>query len=56
LQKLATHLLTQGQQGLAHTVMLEAEYIEKQKAFSESGEKQIKYGTRALTLPGEKLP
>ncbi len=56
LQRLATHLLSQGERDLAHTVMLEAEYIEKQKSFSESGEKQIKYGTRALILPGERLP
>jgi Ca-activated chloride channel homolog len=55
LQKLATHLLAQGQHDLAHTIMLEAEHIEKEKSFTESGEKQIKYGTRALLLPGERL-
>ncbi len=48
LKKMATHLLSQGQQGLARTVLLEAENIEKQQNFSESGEKRIKYGTRAL--------
>lgn len=56
LQKLATHLLAQGERGLAHTIMFEAEHIEKEKSFSESGEKQIKYGTRALSRPGEKRP
>jgi Ca-activated chloride channel family protein len=54
LQKLATHLLAQGERSLAHTVMLEVEHIEREKSFSESGDKQIKYGTRALLLPGER--
>jgi Ca-activated chloride channel homolog len=53
LQRMATHLLAQGERGLAKTVLLEAENIQKQKAFSENGEKQIKFGTRALLLPGE---
>lgn len=54
LQKLATHLLAQGEKSLAHTIMFEVEHIEREKTFSETGEKQIKYGTRALLLPGEK--
>jgi Ca-activated chloride channel family protein len=53
LQKLATRLLAQGERALAKTIMLEVEHIEKEKKFSELGEKQIKYGTRALLLPGE---
>ena len=53
LQRMATHLLAQGERSLAKTVLLEAENIQKQKAFSEHGEKQIKFGTRALLLPGE---
>lgn len=53
LQRMATHLLAQGERSLAKTVLLEAENIQKQKAFTESGEKQIKFGTRALLLPGE---
>jgi Ca-activated chloride channel family protein len=53
LQRMATHLLAQGERSLAKTVLLEAENIQKQKAFSENGEKQIKFGTRALLLPGE---
>lgn len=51
LKRLATHLLSQGEQGLAHTVLLEVEHIEKKKSFSENGEKDIKFGTRALILP-----
>ena len=54
LQKLATHLLAQGERGLAHTIMLEVEHIEKEKSFTESGEKKIKYGTRALVRPEER--
>jgi Ca-activated chloride channel homolog len=53
LQKLATRLLAQGERSLAKTVMLEIEHINKEKTFSELGEKQIKYGTRALLLPEE---
>lgn len=53
LQKLATRLLAQGERSLAKTVMLEIEHINKEKAYSELGEKQIKYGTRALLLPEE---
>jgi Ca-activated chloride channel family protein len=51
LQRLATHLLAQGERGLAHTILLEVEHIEQKKAFSDTGDKQIKYGTRALLLP-----
>ena len=55
LQRLATHLLTQGEKSLAKTVMLEIEHIETQNKYSGQGEKQIKYGTRALLLlPEEK--
>jgi len=53
LQNMATHLLARGERSLARTIMLEAEHIEKEKSFSESGDKRIKYGTRALLLPGE---
>ncbi|MCS6993472.1 MAG: DnaJ domain-containing protein [Anaerolineales bacterium] len=54
LQKMATHLLAQGERSMAKTIMLEIENIEREKKFSESGDKQIKYGTRALLLPGER--
>jgi Ca-activated chloride channel family protein len=53
LQQLATHLLAQGERGLARTVLLEAERLHQQKAFSEEGNKVIKYGTRALLMAGE---
>jgi Ca-activated chloride channel family protein len=53
LQKLATRLLAQGERSLAKTVLLEIEHVNKENSFSEIGEKQIKYGTRALMLPEE---
>ncbi len=54
LQNLATHLLTQGEQQLATTVLLEAENIKKAHTLSDEGGKQIKYGTRALLMAGSK--
>lgn len=51
LQNLATHLISQGHRELAQTVLVEAEHIHNTKAFSDEGEKRIKYGTRALLLP-----
>jgi len=48
---LATHLLSQGDRELAHTVLIEAEHIQQSRRFSSEGEKRIKYGTRALLLP-----
>ena len=50
LQRLATHLLTQGEKSLAKTVILEIEHIETKNRYSEQGDKEIKYGTRALLL------
>jgi Ca-activated chloride channel family protein len=51
LHYLATHLLSQGDRELAHTVLLEAEHVQQSRRFSGEGEKRIKYGTRALLLP-----
>ena len=51
LQHLSTSLLAQGKHELAEAVLDEASYIQKNAAFSEDGEKKIKYGTRALFLP-----
>jgi Ca-activated chloride channel family protein len=48
---LATHLLSQGDRELAHTVLIEAEHIQQSRRFSGDGEKRIKYGTRSLMLP-----
>lgn len=51
LQNIATNLLSRGEKDLAHTVLNEASRIQLHQSFSEEGEKQIKYGTRALLLP-----
>jgi len=58
LQRLATNLLEQGNRELARTVLLEAEHIKEKQTYSLEGHKRIKYGTRALLLPGNggKLP
>jgi Ca-activated chloride channel family protein len=48
---LATHLLSQGDRELAHTVLIEAEHVQQSRRFSVEGAKRIKYGTRALLLP-----
>lgn len=53
LQRLATHLLSQGEQNMANTILLEAENLQKEQTFSKEGRKNIKYGTRALLLPVE---
>jgi hypothetical protein len=42
--------LTQGEKQLAKTTLLEAENMERLNAFSQEGEKEIKYGTRALLM------
>lgn len=47
-QKLAAHLLSQGQTQLAKTILFEMEQIRKTHTLSNEIEKQIKYGTRAL--------
>jgi Ca-activated chloride channel family protein len=52
LQNIATHLLAQGQTDLAKTALLEVQNVKSQQKLSQEGEKQIKYGTRALLLPG----
>jgi Ca-activated chloride channel homolog len=52
LTRLATHLLAQGERGLAKTALMEAENIHQKKSFSQQGGKEIKYGTRALLLSG----
>ncbi len=55
LSRLATHLLAQGERDLARTVLVEAENIQKEKSFSQQGGKEIKYGTRALLMPGKRI-
>ncbi|MBC7879539.1 MAG: VWA domain-containing protein [Anaerolineales bacterium] len=54
LQNLATHLLSQGEHSLAKTALFEADNLEKMHAWSASGNKDIKYSTRALLLAGSK--
>ena len=54
LQQLATHLLAQGEDTLAQNILFEKHNIEQHQAYSKDGEKQIKYGTRALFFPLEK--
>jgi len=52
---MATHLLAQGEKSLAKTILIEMQNLEKEKKLSPAGEKAIKYGTRALLLPGERI-
>ena len=52
LTRLATHLLAQGEPGLAKTALREAENLQREKSFSQQGGKEIKYGTRALLKSG----
>jgi len=54
LQNLATHLLSQGENSLAKSVLLEADSLERMHAWTASGNKDIKYNTRALLLSGPK--
>jgi Ca-activated chloride channel family protein len=51
LQNLATHLLAQGENDLARTVLIEAQNVRRTRMLSEGGNKKIKYGTRSLLLP-----
>jgi Ca-activated chloride channel family protein len=53
LNRLATHLLAKGERGLAKTVLMEAENLQREKSFSQQGGKEIKYGTRALLKSGK---
>jgi hypothetical protein len=50
LKRLATELLNRGEVELARTAIMEAERIQQTQMLSAEGEKQIKYGTRALAL------
>lgn len=51
LHYLASHLLGQGERSLAHTILLEADRLQREGKLSEEGKKTIKYGTRALITP-----
>lgn len=54
LQNLATHLLSQGEHGLAKTALFEADALERNQSWSATGSKDIKYQTRALLLDSGK--
>ena len=54
LQSLAANLLTQGERGLARTIMFEVENLQQRSTLSDEGSKKIKYGTRALFLAPSK--
>jgi Ca-activated chloride channel family protein len=55
LQALATQLLQAGERSLARTVLLEVENIHQKQSISAEGHKEIKYGTRAILLPGKEI-
>jgi Ca-activated chloride channel homolog len=55
LERLATRLLTKGEDRLARTIFHEADNLRRSKTISEEGNKRIKYGTRALIIPGTLL-
>jgi Ca-activated chloride channel homolog len=48
LQTLASNLISQGERGLAQTVMLEVDHLQKHSALTSEGSKKMNYGTRAL--------
>ena len=56
LENLATRLLAAGQEDLANAAMAEARRVAHTHAFSEEGQKRLKYGTRALLLPAPEMP
>jgi hypothetical protein len=48
LQTLASNLMSRGENGLAQTIMLEVDHLQKQSALTSEGSKKMNYGTRAL--------
>ena len=48
LKFLASHLSSVGEESLARTVLFEVENLSRKQSFSQEGEKEIKYATRAL--------
>lgn len=50
LQNLATRLLENGQEGLAHAAIAEARRVARTALLSDEGQKMLKYGTRALLI------
>ncbi|MBL8058451.1 MAG: VWA domain-containing protein, partial [Anaerolineales bacterium] len=52
LSTLGTRLLSSGQADLAKVAIAEAKRLERTQVMSEEAKKRIKYGTRALIVPG----
>jgi Ca-activated chloride channel family protein len=48
LQSLASSLISQGERGLAQTILLEVDHLQKHSALTSEGSKKMNYGTRAL--------
>ena len=48
LQTLASNLISQGERGLAQTILLEVDHLQKHSALTSEGSKKMNYGTRAL--------
>jgi Ca-activated chloride channel homolog len=48
LQTLASNLTSQGERGLAQTILLEVDHLQKHSALTSEGSKKMNYGTRAL--------
>ncbi len=48
LQTLASNLISKGERGLAQTILLEVDHLQKHSALSSEGSKKMNYGTRAL--------
>lgn len=55
LNNLATQLFSHGEYDLARTVLQEVDNIRHEQSLSETGKKQIKFGTRALLLSRKQL-
>jgi Ca-activated chloride channel family protein len=51
LINLSSHLMAEGEDGLARIAMNEADYIKNHNSFSPTGKKELKYGTIRLLLP-----
>jgi Ca-activated chloride channel family protein len=56
LENLATRLLENGQEGLAHAAVAEARRVARTTRLSEEGQKTLKYGTRSLLLEAPSGP
>jgi Ca-activated chloride channel family protein len=50
LERLATHLIAQGERKLARAAIGEAERLARAQNLSTEGQKTLKYGTRALLI------